>query len=176
MNSRTSVTMKSWLILLAFLFVFLFGRANAKAMTVLPTDVTTPKSGNVLIQVKGSYEKPNVDQILKELNRIRWEACTEGITVNDKKLTTADYVPMKWSATLEKYSQIRAAEFSIWQIHIRPNDNVCSDINGINDFNIESETCASYPGGIEGAISMWYEEKKNLYGEKIYGASCMIQV
>ena len=52
---------------------------------------------------------------VKKINQLRYQACKQGIKMNGKKLTPKDYVPIKWSAGLEKIARIRAAESSTTQ-------------------------------------------------------------
>lgn len=81
----------------------------------------------VWLGLKGSY-LANADAALKRVNEIREEACREGVQDPrdpDRKLTMADYVPIKWSSDLEYIARIRAAEASVYMDHERPNGTMC---------------------------------------------------
>ena len=83
------------------------------SMTIIPTDVTEASEGCILAAVPGEYVS-DPDSAIKRINEIRLEACKEGVINPDtgKKLTMADYVPIKWSKDLEYIARIRAAERS----------------------------------------------------------------
>lgn len=81
----------------------------------------------VWLGLKGSY-LANADAALKRVNEIREEACREGVQDPrdpDRKLTMADYVPIKWSSDLEYIARIRAAEASVYMDHERSNGTMC---------------------------------------------------
>lgn len=119
-----------------------------------------PKSGNAFFMVKGTFLDESKESLLKRVNEIRKEACNEGVInpTTGKKLTKKDYVPIKWSADLEKVAQQRAAEAAIDQGHTRPNGESCFTVkyDGVQSWG---EILAwNYSGMIEG-INQWYEEK-----------------
>ena len=81
----------------------------------------------VWLGLKGSY-LANAGAALKRVNEIREEACREGVQDPrdpDRKLTMADYVPIKWSSDLEYIARIRAAEASVYMDHERSNGTMC---------------------------------------------------
>lgn len=86
--------------------------------TVHPA-ATTEK---VKVGIKGSYLAAS-QAVLDRINQIRREAYEEGVQDPrdpSKKLTMADYVPLKWSSDLEYIARIRSAEASVRREHIRP--------------------------------------------------------
>ena len=103
---------------------------KAQAATI-PADVSKPSSGCVFIAMRGQYAS-GAAAAVKKINQLRYEACKQGIKMNGKKLTLKDYVPIKWSAGLEKIARIRAAESSVTMYHQR--------LNGKNVFSFK------YPG------------------------------
>ena len=131
---------------------------KAQAATI-PADVSKPSSGCVFIAMGGQYAS-GAAAAVKKINQLRYEACKQGIKMNGKKLTLKDYVPIKWSAGLEKIARIRAAESSVTMYHQR--------LNGKNVFSFK------YPGsgwvtyeviawnwseGMTMAIDQWASEK-----------------
>ncbi len=118
--------------LLTFLIpVFvLFCISSFSAATVIKT-VNTPSDGCVLVAVRGSFTAESAAAI-KEVNRIRYEACTEGVQDPrdpERRLTPEDYVPVKWSSALEYIARVRAAEASLVVSHTRPNGNICFTVS-----------------------------------------------
>ncbi|MDD8048393.1 MAG: bacterial Ig-like domain-containing protein [Thomasclavelia sp.] len=138
--------------------------------TELPTDVTTPSTGNILVTKKVTFTTAEKDTILAELNRIRKEACDEHVWVpdpyqnepntNGTKLTSADYVPLKWSKELEAIAQTRAAETSVIWGHVRPNGDYWNQLvsNGKNS-TLENIAMNMDANPTMAAISQWYAEK-----------------
>lgn len=94
------------------------------------TESDSVEENCVWLGLKGSY-LANADAALKRVNEIREEACREGVQDPrdpqdpDRKLTMADYVPIKWSSDLEYIARIRAAEASVYMDHERPNGTMC---------------------------------------------------
>lgn len=86
--------------------------------TVHPAAITE----KVQVGIKGSYLAAS-QAVLDRINQIRREAYEEGVQDPrdpSKKLTMADYVPLKWSSDLEYIARIRSAEASVRRDHIRP--------------------------------------------------------
>ncbi|MCM1498691.1 MAG: CAP domain-containing protein [Clostridium sp.] len=139
--------------------------ADAKVQT-LPADVAVPAEGCTLVGVEGSFRKP--EKALEKINKIRLEACQEGVpnpADPSRKLTMADYVPVKWSRDLEYISRIRAAECLVSFAHIRPNGKGYGSIdspNGVWGY-CEVIAGASYADeeGAEFGIDIWYREKSS---------------
>ncbi|MBQ7425446.1 MAG: hypothetical protein IJV21_04195, partial [Lachnospiraceae bacterium] len=63
--------------------------------------------GDVLLDITGTYHTLTAEKILDQVNKIRKEACEQGIIYDGKALTMADYVPLKWSANLEAATRKR---------------------------------------------------------------------
>ena len=131
---------------------------KAQAATI-PADVSKPSSGCVFIAMGGQYAS-GAAAAVKKINQLRYEACKQGIKMNGKKLTLKDYVPIKWSAGLEKIARIRAAESSVTMYHQR--------LNGKNVFSfkypgsgwVTSEVIAwNWSEGMTMAIDQWASEK-----------------
>lgn len=123
--------------------------------------VTTSTEDCVLIGVKGDYIT-QAQEALDRINAIRLEACKEGVwdpRDNTRKLTEADYKPLKWSAGLEMIARIRAAEASLTISHTRPNGGGCFTLaaNGISN---SGEVLAwNYSSSMIPGIEQWYAEK-----------------
>ena len=132
--------------------------------SILPTDVTTASDGCALLGVKGSYIT-DMQAALDRVNAIRKEACEEGVPDprnSSRKLTSSDYVPIKWSSDLEYIARIRAAEASLVLAHTRPNGTRCFSLNSPNGIRSYGEVLAwnntrKFLPGIE----QWYEEKED---------------
>ena len=132
---------------------------------ILPTDVTAARAGCVLLGVKGSYLSDR-QGVLDEINRIRKEACDEGVQDPrnpSRKLTPSDYVPIKWSADLEYIARIRAAEASVGAIrtaHNRLNGRTCWDAKSPNGMQSWGEVLAwNWSRSMITGIQQWYGEK-----------------
>lgn len=102
-------------------------------------------------------------EALNLVNQYRKEACTKGYPdpwQESRKLTPSDYHPVKWSGDLEWIAQLRAAEGTVVQDHLRPNGAyVFSDErNGVTP---SVETLAWNFGSLLGGIKQWYEEKED---------------
>ena len=132
--------------------------------SILPTDVTTASDGCALLGVKGSYIT-DMQAALDRVNAIRKEACEEGVPDprnSSRKLTSSDYVPIKWSSDLEYIARIRATEASLVLAHTRPNGTRCFTLNSPNGIRSYGEVLAwnntrKFLPGIE----QWYEEKED---------------
>lgn len=132
--------------------------------SILPTDVTTASDGCALLGVKGSYIT-DMQAALDRVNAIRKEACEEGVPDprnSSRKLTSSDYVPIKWSSDLEYIARIRAAEASVVLDHTRPNGTRCFTLKSPNGIRSYGEVLAwnntrKFLPGIE----QWYGEKED---------------
>ena len=135
--------------------------------SILPTDVTTVKTGRMFLGIKGSYIT-DMQNALNRINAIRKEACEEGIKDPRNEscnLTSSDYVPIKWSSDLEYIARIRAAEASVYRQHIRLNGYDAFAIyspNGVRSWGevLAWNTSRTFLQGIE----QWYREKKDWVG------------
>lgn len=126
------------------------------------TDITTPKDGYMLVEVEGTFSTATKQQVLNRINQIRKEACDKGFVnpSTDEKLTSRDYIPIKWSSDLEWIAQTRAAEASVNEAHSRPNGKSCFTLshNGVYSW---AENLAWNYGGMMDAIEQWYDEKED---------------
>lgn len=150
----------------AFLLVMssaVTSHAYTSSTKVLPTDVTTPSSGCVLIGVKGDYIT-EAQQALNRINAIRLEACKEGVwdprdSSKTRKLTEKDYVPIKWSSGLETIARIRAAEASLTISHTRPTGENCWSISANGVSNSGEVLAWNWSSSMMSGIEQWYDEK-----------------
>lgn len=149
-------------IIITLAMIVSLSTAPAFAASTRNADVTEPASGNAFVGITGSYEYVAKSKILVRINEIRKEACDKGYIDPDTgaKLTSADYIPMKWSADLEYIAQFRAAEATVDQDHTRPNGDICfsCEYNGISSFG---ENLAWNFSGIMDGIEQWYDEKND---------------
>ena len=130
---------------------------------IIPTDTNTAGAGNILLGVKGSY-LAGANAALKLINEYRWEACKKGYPDPrnpSRKLTTADYVPIKWSSDLEYIARIRAAEASVVAEHTRTNGESCFSLTSPNGVSSSGEVLAWNSGSdsMNSGIEQWYSEK-----------------
>ncbi len=132
------------------------------AASVRETDVQTASQGNELIGVTGSYENVGKNKILKRINAIRKEACEKGYInpSTGKKLTSNDYVAIKWSSALEWIAQLRAAEATVNEDHTRPNGQRCFSIKYQGEQSW-AENLAWNNNGLMNGIEQWYGEKND---------------
>lgn len=148
---------------LLFLTLSLFQMSGtALAASTRPADVAKAGSGNILVGVSGSYEQVSKAKILKRINEIRKEACNKGYInpSTGKKLTSSDYVPIKWSSNLEWIAQLRAAECTVNESHARPNGLSCFSIRHGNEQSWAENLAWNYSGLMAG-IEQWYSEKND---------------
>lgn len=122
-------------------------------------NVNAPRSGNVFIQLMGSFDATSSDVILNQLNSYRLEACQNGYRDPrnpGRGLTMADYVPLHWSRGLEEMAMLRAAEATYTNHHLKTTGE---------DFYSSSYDVASFGealawgGNIAGGLAQWYAEK-----------------
>ena len=113
----------------------------------------------VRMGISGAYYTETAEKILTRLNAIRYEACKNGYIYAEKKLTLADYVPLKWSSDLEEIARIRAAEAAIRTSHDRPNNQSCFSVVTKNGISSYGENLAWNWDGMMYGINQWYEEK-----------------
>lgn len=125
----------------------------------LPADVSQPSSGCVFIAMEGEYVS-GAAAALKRINQIRYEACKQGVKMNGRKLTVKDYVPIKWSAGLEKIARIRAAESSVTMYHQRLNGKSVFEFKYPGGGWPTSEVIAwNWSDSMLQAVEQWYSEK-----------------
>lgn len=133
---------------------------QVQAATTIPADVSKPSSGCVFIAMDGEYVFEAAAAV-KKINKIRYEACKQGVKMNGRKLTLDDYVPIRWSAGLEKIARIRAAESSITMGHERLNGTSVFSFTYPGSGWVTSEVIAwNWSDGMSQAIDQWYSEKK----------------
>ena len=144
-----------------FMFMVFATSTFAEAATVRNGDKTTASSGTAIVGVSGSYDKTNVTTLLARINAIRKEACKEGVWCRqlNRKLTSADYVPITWDSTLEYIAQIRAAEADVYMSHNRPNGTSTFTLSH-NGTTANGEVIAWNYGGLLNGIEAWYNEKE----------------
>lgn len=146
-----------------------FSAKAVNAMTVLETDVEQAADDCTMLGVYGSYYSQAQDA-LDRINEIRKEACEEGDVPDPRNpkrmLTASDYVPIKWSADLERVARIRAMEGGLARDlygsgHERLNGRIIWEVvyNGMSssaeDLAYNSGTSMVY------GINQWYREKKD---------------
>lgn len=140
---------------------------SVNAAQYLETDVTEASEGCTMLGVRGTYYV-DAQAALARVNEIRKEACEAGNVPDPRNpsrmLTASDYVPMKWSADLERVARIRAAEGGLARGFMG---------SGHNRLNGKSIWTVSYNGVTSGGeclaynnntslipgINQWYAEK-----------------
>ena len=132
-------------------------------------DYADAGEGNVLMGIEGEFVAVDEDAkkaLLAEVNRIRREACEEGIANPNnsaQKLTISDYVPLKWSQLLEKATAMRAVESSVYIGHARLSADTSVFHNNynvqVNAENLAWNWEAADIDAIFRGIAQWYEEK-----------------
>ena len=138
--------------------VFAYGAGT----TVFRT-VQRASEGCRLAAVEGRYVT-DVHAALNRINAIRLEACRDHIRDprnSARTLTMQDYVPIRWSQSLEYIARVRAAEASILIAHVRPNGKDCFTVQAPDGTYSGGEVLAwnDSSGMIQG-IDQWYEEKE----------------
>lgn len=141
-------------------------KAEQQEPQILPADVETASDGCILVGIEGTYAV-QAQEALDRINGIRMEACKEGVwnpSDPDRKLTTADYVPVQWSSGLEYIARLRAAEAVVLVGHERPNGKDCFSLEAPDGTSSYGEVLA-WNSGSEGSmvrgINQWYEEKED---------------
>ena len=154
---------------LVFVFCFWSGLFSVKA-EVLPSYETSPSENCCFVGLSGSYLM-DAQGAIDRINAIRYEACEEGVSDprdSSRKLTLADYVPIKWSKDLETIARLRAAEASITIAHSRINGKSIYDIssNGVNSTG-EVLAAALKDEQVLYGIEVWYREKENWVNQNL---------
>jgi len=157
-KKRFKTKLTAFFLLFALLISQISG--TALAASTRPADVSKAASGNILTKVSGTFEYVSKTKILKRINGIRKEACTKGYInpSTGKKLTSSDYVPIKWSSNLEWIAQLRAAECTVNESHTRPNGKTCFSIQRNGEQSWAENLAWNYSGIMQG-IEQWYSEK-----------------
>ena len=121
-------------------------------------------SGTIVLGVKGSYIA-DIQAALDRINEIRKEACNEGVQDPrnpSRRLTSSDYVPIKWSSDLEYIARIRAAEASVYIEHTRPNGSSCWTVKSPDGEQSWGEVLAwNWSNSMVPGINQWYDEKED---------------
>ncbi|MBQ9885500.1 MAG: Ig-like domain-containing protein [Lachnospiraceae bacterium] len=127
-------------------------------------DEKDPDTGDLaIVGVPGEYSSETKDYVLNRINEIRKEACDEGIVFRGKKLTPADYHPIKWSSDLEELTQTRAAEAAVNEDHTRPDGTPWSTVFEESDIKwMSASENLAWGSGMKRAIEQWYDEKSDL--------------
>ena len=147
---------------LMIVFVIAAGCITSASAATRKTDVSKAAKGNTLVLFEGKYTYLAKSKILAKINKIRKEACEEGVRDprdESKKLKKSDYKAIKWSRDLEWIAQTRAAEGTMFMHHIRPNWDYPFDIyrNGICSYG---EILAwNWDADILLGVDQWYDEK-----------------
>ena len=135
---------------------------------VIGADVDTASADCVLAGVTGTYIT-DTDAALARINEIRYEACEEGVLNPDtnKPLTTADYVPIKWSGDLEYIARMRAAESAYTGGHARMNGKDIWSLTSPSGVRSWGEVLAWNNGSsMIAGINQWYGEKADWVNQK----------
>ena len=147
---------------------------QTQASQIRQTDVSSARSGCVLLGVDGTFDSAGKSAVLNRINAIRQEACSKGVPDprdESRKLTLSDYVPIKWSSDLEVIAQTRAAEGSICEDHARPNETVWSDAHANGNVRTSGENLAWNNSGMMDGIDQWYEEMSDWVNQNAYAVT-----
>lgn len=104
-------------------------KAEAAELPVRETTTDTAASGTILVGVEGVECTSSMQDILKQINDVRWEACTDGNVPDprdtSRMLTEEDYHAVQFGAALQQSAVIRAAEGAVRLAHTRPDGTSC---------------------------------------------------
>lgn len=130
------------------------------AATTVATDVTTASSGCKMVGLEGEYIA-DCQAALNRINEIRKEACNEGLInpSTGKKLTSRDYVALKWSSDMEAIARIRAAESALTLDHLRTNGKNCFAIKSNGKASSGEVIAWNFSKTMLNGINQWYREK-----------------
>ena len=107
-----------------------------------------------VVGIKGTFETPDKQAIVDRVNAIRKEAYNEGL-VNQ-------YVPVKWSTSLEQASLRRSAEATISEAHHRlDGEQLYAGIFKDNFAHLAGNLAYGSKTALK-AVELFYEEKQNL--------------
>lgn len=160
-----NVSRRIFALFLAVLLMLNSGGAAALADERGISASSQPYTGCVWLNIPGSYEVSDTlqQEILDEVNRIRYEACSEGLPNPDTgvPMTVADYQPVQWSSNLETVSLLRSVEAVQLIGHVRPCSGKSPLTMGYEDYPIgpNYECLAWNWSGMMAGISQWYAEK-----------------
>lgn len=135
-----------------------------EAEVVSESDVipVTAGEGCKLVNITGKYLS-EAKEALERINEIRKEACDEGLeSPGGKKLSSSDYVPIKWSSDLEEIARLRAVEAGYYMSHERPNGQICFTLLSSGGVQSWGEVLAwNGNGSMVMGVNQWYEEKED---------------
>ena len=129
-----------------------------------------PREGSIVVGITGTFmtvSEKEKTELLARINEIRKEACDEGLPYpgnTSKKLTSSDYVPIKWSRSLEEVAAVRAVEASVYLDHKRlakNNTSIWTNNYGApaNAENIAWNFGTAKFDTLLRGIDQWYSEK-----------------
>lgn len=118
-------------------------------------------SGNLSLDIKGSYLTESADTIISRINQIRKEACDNGyINPETKKpFKASDYKPVKWSEDMEAIARKRVVEAAVYTSHERPNGEKWNTLSSSSNITSNAECIAWNHTGLMEGIKQWYQEK-----------------
>ena len=156
--------------LVMIVLITAFGASNkAFAATISYPRLMPDPATSIAAGIRGDY-LGGQEAALKRINEIRLEACKKGYPDprnSSRKLTMADYVPLKWSATLEEDARWRAAEACVCNHHSMTGMyETPANIGDEYDTGMEclAYGVGNYPNSMLEAVNLWYAEKKNWVG------------
>ena len=157
--------MKKYVISILFVFSMIRGGMYChvdEVHALRKSDVDNPSANNIMVKIPGTFEKPDVKEVLNLINSYRKEACEKGYIKpgTDVRLTMNDYKPIKWSTNLEWIAQTRAAEAAVCQSHERPNGESWFTVEHNSTSSCRETLAWNYSGLIYG-IKQWYGEKED---------------
>ena len=125
-----------------------------------------PREGSIVVGITGTFmtvSEKEKTELLARINEIRKEACDEGLPYpgnTSKKLTSSDYVPIKWSTELEKMARLRAVEAGFILGHARHNGkSIWTAAYGVTSYG----EVIAWNGSINmvPGVNQWYSEKQD---------------
>ena len=130
----------------------IMGRDSRGSMLNLNSGLYTA-TGLRIIGIEGVFEAPEKQALVNRINEIRREAYNEGLA--------KEYVPVKWSNSLEQASLRRAAEASLSEGHKRlDGEQLYSGTYRDNFAHLAGNLAAN--SNLKESIELFYSEKKNL--------------
>lgn len=135
---------------------------DANTNLIKKYEQSTKVTGTVNVGIYGSYIN-DITNAINRVNAIRKEACDQGVwdpRNPSRKLTSSDYVPIKWSYELEETARLRAAEAAFNIDHTRPNGLSCFSVEfGLNS---SGEVLAwNWNKDMVSGINQFYAEKSD---------------
>ena len=134
----------------------IMGRDSSGSLLKLDSGIYTSE-GLRIVGIEGVFETPEKQALVNRINEIRREAYNEGLV--------KQYVPVKWSNSLEQASLRRAAEASLSEAHKRLNGEQLYSATYRDNFAHLAGNLAYSSSDIRAlqrAVELFYSEKKNL--------------